>query len=113
MLIYKFSTYHKSAAWALPLLVVFGIFVAYVFVQLGLRAILEYVILMVFFLAGNYQNNKKKSTQILDQVKEIDAYKFMSESLNKTSKYYILSSVLYCTTFLIMSVYFYNQSPNH
>lgn len=110
MQLYRFSTYHRYFARALPFLVGYAVLVGYLFYRLHLNnAFLWYLLGVVLLLWSNWRKNERSSAAFDRQFEgdeQVNAVLRLSAA--STRAYFLLSSAIYLLVFVASFLYFYN-----
>lgn len=109
MFIFRFSTYHKFFKYSAPALILYGILVAFLLFQFELHQFyLWHIGINTIFLYNGYRKQKKLSSIINITEDRLERAE-LELSMERTFKYYILSSVIYLLTFTVSYLYFFNS----
>lgn len=107
MQIFRFSTYHKTFFKTLPILLGYGILIAFLLMRFGFENLfLWYLILSILFLLINLKKQRefKNFLEMLSDGDK-DKEKELEISFNKTIKYHILSSLAFLASFVLAFYY--------
>ena len=114
MQIYKYSTYHKYFKYSLIILISFSVFDAFIFHIMDLYKLFLWhipIFLILFFI--NYRKQKRTGSAFIHLIDENEkkglTKDFYQLSLERTQKYYLLSSFIYLITFSLVSIYLFNR----
>lgn len=102
MIIFKFSTYHKYFIKISPILIIYSAGIGFLLYFFNLsQFFIWHLIINIVFLSAKGINMQKVSRQVKE-------HKAMSESIKKTIKYYIISTVIYIALLSASFLFFYN-----
>ncbi len=112
MQIFKFTTYHKHFKMWVIVLIGFAIMDGYLLFRFRLHEFFIYhVLLFLVFLFSSYR--KQSHTGRTNKLAMVELTGMSEEayllSIERTMKYYIISSVIYLLLFSISFLYFYNN----
>ncbi len=106
MLIFNYSTYHKYFKYTFPVLIGYGVLIAFLFLKFGFFAsFITYVLVMGIQLFFRYRKEAKLKENLDGFYEDKNVVEL---SIEKTLKYYILSSIAYLLTFSISYIYIFN-----
>lgn len=107
MFIFNYSTYHKYFKFGFPLLVSYGLLIAFLFLKFGFySSFITYLVIFSIQLFLGYRKqikSKKKVNEMYGDSSDIEL------SFEKTLRYYILSSMVYLLSFSISFIYIFNE----
>lgn len=109
MLIFRYSTYHKYFKVTLIPLIAYGVLVGYLLFKFNLNSFfLWHLGLSIVLFFYNY-SKQKKAVALTDTFEDELMKKSFELSIEKTLRYYILSSFIFLSAFSASFLYFYNQ----
>jgi hypothetical protein len=103
--IYKYSTNSRRFFYFVPVLVVFGVFAAFVLHLLKLDDFfLWYIGLLIIVMAGTYLN-RQKEIRLVKGPSGYEKSNWLTTSLTAARKYFVISSVVYIASFVVAYLY--------
>lgn len=112
MQIFRYSTYHKLFKLTFPVLFTYSIFTGFLFFYFDLSHLfLFHIILISIFLYAVYEKQKKAAGKIVQfwGVMSPDSKTETELSVERTYRYFIMSSVVYVLVFAASFIYFFNR----
>ena len=110
LFLFTFSTYHRTARWAVPAVVGYGVLVGLLLFQLGLWSFfIWHVGVSTLLLVKTSLTESRAGNEIITRMR-IDERAAAELSIASTRAYYWLSSVLYVLAFTISFLAFLNLS---
>ncbi len=107
MFIFNYSTYHKYFKFTFPILISYGLFIAFLFLKFGFYAsFITYLVIFSFQLFFGYRKQIKSKNKVNGLYGDSSAIEL---SFEKTLRYYILSSMVYLLSFAISFIYIFNE----
>lgn len=108
---FSFSTYHKYIKIAFPALILYGSLIGYLLFAFGFHQFfIWHISLTLASMIWGYSKMNKEVKKIKGlKLSKIAYEELLQLSVERTNKYFILSSVLYLCTFSVSYLYFFNR----
>ena len=110
MQIFRFSTYHKYFFMMLPILILFGILVAWLLYYFEMHSFFLWLIFLeVIWLRYVWKKDDDNGRyNLLHYEENSEDYKIIKESMRKTDIFYFLSSIVYIIAVSVVYLWLFN-----
>jgi len=110
MQIFRFSTYHKYFFMMLPVLILFGVLVAWLLYYFEMHSFFLWLIFLeVIWLRYVWKKDDDNGRyNLLHYEENSEDYKIIKESMRKTDIFYFLSSIVYIITVSVVYLWLFN-----
>ena len=111
MIIFDFSTYHRYAAWSLPLLAGYAALAGYLLYRFRLDSFFVWhIAISVLLFIRTWRAQLRIGAQFLSSLPDGDERDLVRLSQAATKGFYWLSAILYLVMFSVSYLYFYNAA---